>query len=305
MRFRHLVNTVGLVLGGVVLSSQPADGADAVDGFYETTNNPKARQIVDVHGKKWKVGPRLSFTNRFVEIASGDNWNQHFQLSVSFPKKGDGAIPPLQRRPIFLMHSDEQESWNVLLKIDDQWRCLELISSNVEGAVGAWLPVSGREDAERIARHFSVKLFLRQHPGHRVAVKFTATTNTVPLGNPVNVKMTLRNVGTNVVRFHRGLHRETSLRYSFLLSHEFETRGGKNQMGFGGFEVTKSLKPAEEFVEEVELTDWFKLTQPGRYWVKGMYDLILLDPSNSDRTLWIDTVSNEFSFVIGTPKDQR
>ena len=68
-----------------------AHGADGfANGFYETTDDSNGKQIVDVAGNKWRVGPRLVGTNRYVEVVSRDNWNELFQLSICLPGKSGG-----------------------------------------------------------------------------------------------------------------------------------------------------------------------------------------------------------------------
>ncbi|MGB0580981.1 MAG: hypothetical protein ACPGVU_14880 [Limisphaerales bacterium] len=270
------------------------------NGFYETTNDSNARQIVDVAGEKWRVGPRLVATNRFVEIVSRDNWNDHFQLSVCLPKKGGGSIPKL-RKAARIVFPHNGEGWDVLLNVDDEWFALEFLNCDIEGAVGTWATVNGRKRAKRIAKCFALNPYLRRHPGHRIAVKFEPVTNSVPLGIPIKVRMTLRNVGTNPVHFHRGVHRDTECRYSFMVSRDGETLGETPRLGFGGIEVTKRLEPAAEFTEEVELDDWFRFHRPGSYSVKCLYDLLLLDPANPDRVIWTDLLGGELTFEIVGP----
>lgn len=240
-------------------------------------------------------------TNRFVEIVSTSNWNDHFLLRISLPKKGEDSIPLLTSSPQLLFQPENGKAWDVLLAIHGEWFPLELKPSNVDGAVGAWLTVKGRERADRIAAHFLVEPYLRRHSGHRIAAKFESPPGTVSVGEVVKVRMALRNVGKNIVHFHRGRHRETFRRYSFIATKFGETLVGKERLGFGGIEIITQLDPGRTFVDEVELNDWFEFKQPGKYSARCFYDLFLVDPVKPHRGIWADVASGRITFEIVRP----
>lgn len=284
-------------LGTCALAGASAHGAEAIeDGFYETSSDLKAPRIVDVSGMDWRVGPRLEVTNRFVDVISVDNWNERFRLGIALPKRGADSIPPLKSPPETLLYSDGQ--WNVLLTVDGHWYRLGLLRSETEGVVGDWLFVEGRGHAERIARHFSVKPYFRKHAGHQIAAKFEPLMSAVLPDHPVKVKMTLQNVGTKAVSFFRGLHRETHTLYSFVVTKDTKTLAGDVVLGWGGFDQSTWLKPGEKFTDEVDLNNWFNLTETGEYEVECFYALMLRDTVNAERITWTDAVGGYFEVAV-------
>ena len=122
-------------------------------------------------------------------LASTANDNTRFWLDL----KGIGPLP------------GDAEQGHLALMIDGI--CLPASTRSdrrADGTMDVSASVYGEEAAKKVAAHLKIEAKLRKHPGHRIAVQWTPEKEFFLVGEPVKLKMTIKNIGDVPFTFMAG-----------------------------------------------------------------------------------------------------
>jgi hypothetical protein len=139
------------------------------------------------------------------------------------------------------------------------------------------------DNAQKIAKALSIDPQLRQHPGHRVIVKWTPTRNSFKASEPIELTLTVDNVGDIDVTFVAGGSQRgpRDNQFSFI-AHSGSGHGKAvpdtgDPMNFGGPGTFVKLRPGESFTKKVDVTKWFRFSSRDRYKLTCLYHIVLTD----------------------------
>jgi len=166
--------------------------------------------------------------------------------------------------------------------------------------------VVGKDASTKIAARLGVEPLLRQHPGHKMAVRFLPTKKGYPTEGPVVLRMEIENVGEKPFSFYDG-GRQRGARNNQFGFQAFRDRGQGPEVpdtgdpiNFGGMATFRTLRPGEVFQKEVDVTKWFDLSEPGTYRIKGRFEMrIKSGDAGGYQPAWEDTAEGECLVVIG------
>ena len=139
--------------------------------------------------------------------------------------------------------------------------------------------VVGKEASARIARTLRIAPRLRQHPGHKMDVRFSPTKPAFRPGEPVVLQMEIKNVGDQLFSFVDGGRQRGPRNNQFGFT--ACRRGGEgpevpdtgDPTNFGGLGAFITLKPGEMFEKNVDITKWFDLSTPDTYKIDGRFEM--------------------------------
>lgn len=270
----------------VTACGRPANEPDLEDGVYQLRFDGPGRKVTLTDGEPAVLGKRLSPSiGTATALKSWTNDNRRFHLAVT----GLGPLPPAVTK--------EQTALvvgGVVLHLSRP----DKLPPN--GIVGAAANVDSPDAARTLAEKYRVARTLRKHPGHRFETRWTPDTPAFRAGEPVVLKLALKNTGTEPMRFtfggkQRG-RRDNQFRF---IAQEGQDGKGLPDTGdahnFGGLTSVRTLRPGETFRAEVDVTKWFTFPRPGTYRVTGILELPILDPHGDGfgPTVWDDLAVGE------------
>lgn len=277
-----------LVAAALTLSAraQPAADSDLEDGVYQLRFEGAGRKVTLTDGEPAVLGKRLSASiGTATELKSWANDNSRFNFAVT----GLGPLPP------------EATKGQTALVVDGLVLHLGLSEKlRADGRTGARANVDTAAAARTLAAKYRITPALRKHPGHRFEARWTPDAPAFRAGGPVTLKLTLKNTGTEPIRFTFGGHQRGARDNQF----RFVAQEGQNGKGlpdtgdannFGGISSVKVVRPRETFRTEVDVTKWFTFPRPGTYRVTGVLELPILDPDGEGfgHTVWDDLAVGE------------
>ncbi len=259
--------------------------SQVVDGIYVTSYDQALPSVLAQNGRTYQIGERLDISSAEVSLHSNTNANDSFYLRLKFP------YDPSLREKQYLLVLDE---------------CGYYISGgggtrDVHTDISA--TIDGVEAKDAIAQYFDCPVTYKKHPGHQLLVSFESDKKVYALGEEIVVTLKLTNVGQKPVAFMKGGRNRAARNTQFLFSgfHGLDQPLidiGTNQ-NWGGFASPVTLQPGEVFEDEVNLSKWFELSQPGYYSIHASYFLEFVEPSNADlEFIWQDYVSGDFMFSV-------
>lgn len=266
--------------------AQPTDESPLEDGVYQLRFEGPGRKVTLTDGEPAVLGKRLSASiGKATELKSRANDNSRYTLNVS----DLGPLPP------------EVTKEQTALVVDGVVMHLgrpEKLPEN--GIVSNWANVYTASAARTLAAKYRITPALRKHPGHRFEARWTPDKPAFRLGDPVVLKLALKNIGTEQVRFtfggkQRG-RRDNQFRF---IAQEGQDGKGLPDTGdahnFGGLMSVRTLRPGEVFRAEVDVTKWFTFPRPGTYRVTGILELPILDADDEGfgPTVWDDLAVGE------------
>jgi hypothetical protein len=293
---RQMWLSAGAVI--VICWSAAAEEPKLPTGLYQAfDDNSVSGPILDRADTSGTVtiGKRLSDRFDKLSLVSDANDNSHYRLTAFCPLAKDADLSP---RTAIVVAGKAVLIWG-----HSDHRPAELVV-DVDGNV------LGQELAEKIAAELKIKPQLRSHPGHQWQVSFAPDKESYQLGDPVTLKMTIKNVGQTTFAFmDGGMNRgRRNNQFQFVA---FAGGGSGDPVpdlgdprNFGGLAGYITLKPGDVFTKTVKLDDWFKFIAADTYRVTGMFRVALHDPQDTRHTLWDDFAVGECTVRIDEPKAQ-
>lgn len=264
-----------------------ADAKAPPDGIYlvhEKGNGPKVTR--NDTGDQIVLGERLTDKlGRATSIHSTSNDNQRLSMSLV----GVGPLPQAQLGP------------HLALLIDG--RCFMIYSrsdAENDGTVRLSTVIHGEDALRGVTKVYKIEPTLRKHPGHQFAVAFQPDKESYAPGEPITLKMTIKNVGQETVTFHDGGRQRGPRDNQFGFT---AMRGGGwgkavpdtgDPTNFGGLGGNRTLKPGEVFTKDVRLDKWFQFKDADTYAIVATYRLEFHDPREKPhQVIWDDFATAE------------
>jgi hypothetical protein len=178
-----------------------------------------------------------------------------------------------------------------------------------DGRIDLSTSVQGLERAQTIATRLGIDPQVRVDPGHRLLTRFEPLKAQFVIGEPVELRMIVRNVGDIPVRFQVGGQQRgpRDNQFRFLALHGDGSGRAVPDTGdpmhMGGLCQYKTLKPGETFVmDNISLDRWFKFDAPDRYRVTGIYEIQMYELTKHDTLtrdiIWDDLLVGECAVRI-------
>jgi len=281
------------VVAFLVLIAPACFGQEVADGLYHGSKDANAPRVKTTDGRWVSLGQKCPLDTLVADVYAINNGNTRFGLTVRIPFRPGIDCPP----------------WKVLVVggIADLTSSQGYSSSRDQKREVCrhhfW--ISGRDRADRIARHFGVMLRLRQHPGHRLTASFVPLKTAFETGSSPSARFRLTNVGSEAVAFLVGgrsrASRDNQYAFSACYQGQQVTDIGSSDH-FGGHAVKHVLAPGECYEKVIDLTKWFSFATTGRYDVFGSFYIEFVDPEGSLLpSTWEDHATAAFSVEIREP----
>jgi len=152
---------------------------------------------------------------------------------------------------------------------------------------------SSIENARKIAEALSIKPQLRRHPGHKVFVRWSPSKTSFKPSEPIELTLTVENVGDPDINFVAGGSQRGSRDNQFAFIAHSSSGDGKavpdtgDPNHFGGPGSWVNLKPGESFTKSVDVSKWFQFSESGRYQLTCMYHIEMSSAqSDSNSPMW-------------------
>lgn len=227
-------------------------------GLYLIDLEGQGTQVTSVDGVDVHLGRLLTHDLGEVVVRSTNNRNTSFHLML----RRAGPFEP-----------DDVDK-RIVLSVDGVFMRGQLGSSvDEEGRLVLHFSVWG-EPARRVIEALQATPVLRRHPGHRLLTTWSATKSSYALNEPVEVLLSIENVGDNAVHFldggmYRGA-RNNQFGFTAFRAHQpLPDIGHANH--FGGIVRKIELKPGEVFTKRIDLRRWFEFTEAGEYQGVGTF----------------------------------
>ncbi len=267
-------------LGVLVLTTACRAGGLA-DGIYSWRENGDGPRVKRSDGAEVVLGKRVGQGFGKAAMQPVKNDNSRYLLDL----KGAGPVAREAVGPGLLMVID-----GVIVGV---WGHSD---PEPDGTLDLSGVIFGEEAARKVAKRLDVELPHRTDPGHRFVVRWTPDKESYKVGEPITLKLEIRNVGPVPFTFRVGGQQRGPRDNQF---HFLAYRGsgfGKavpdtgDPTNFGGIAHSKTLRPNETFTASVPLDKWFKFTEPDVYRVTGLYTLEMYpaEAGLSARPIWDD-----------------
>jgi hypothetical protein len=273
--------------------AQPSRSAESLsDGIYAVHYEGQGKKIRRTDGGEIIVAERL--TDRFGEASmfSVTNDNTRFALDL----KGAGPIPAKRTAPYFVAVVD-----GYVMAVAGH------SDPHPDATMDFGVQVFGAEAAKAVEQRLKIAARRRSHPGHRLLTTWKPAKASYRVGETVTLLLQIKNVGDKPVSFRVGGQQRgpRDNQYRFLAyrsgGHGKAIADSGDPTNFGGISGWQDLKPGESFSRDVDLSHWFKFTEPDSYRVTGLYELELfeLDSDGSHgNTVWEDFAVGECSVYV-------
>ena len=266
-----------------------ADGIYAV--HYEAQGN-QGKKVRRTDGAEIILAERL--TDRFGEAAmfSVTNDNTRFALDL----KRAGPIPAKRTAPYFVAVVD-----GYVMAVAGH------SDPHPDATMDFGVQVFGADAAKAVEQRLKIAARRRNHPGHRLLTTWKPAKPSYRVGEPVTLRIEIKNVGDKPVSFRVGGQqrgpRDNQFRFLAYRSGGYgkSIADSGDPANFGGPSGWQDLQPGDVFSRDVDLSHWFKFTEPDSYRVTGLYELELFDlkpdASHGD-TIWEDYAIGECTVYV-------
>jgi hypothetical protein len=270
--------------------------ADPEDGVYLLKFEGEGKKVTLTDGSDAILGKQLSRSiGTGVAIQSWTNDNTRFHLHV----KGLGPLPK---------EATEVQTALVVGGVVLHVGRPEKLADDGTAEIGA--NVYSADAARTLAKRYKIEPKYRKHPGHRYEVRWTPDKKQYEAGEAVKLKIEIKNTGTGNLRFtHGGQQRgPRDNQFRFLAQEGWDGKGLPDigdANNFGGIAQSITLKPNEIYTAEVDLSKWFKFTEPNNYRITGIFEMPVMDPTGEDGfrpTVWDDLAVGECSIRVVAKK---
>jgi hypothetical protein len=265
------------------------------DGVYAVHYEGQGKTVRRTDGAEIILAERL--TDRFGQASmfSVVNDNTRFALDL----KGAGPLPAKRTAPYFAVVLDGH-----VLAVAGH------TDPHPDATMDFGVQVFGEGAAKAVERRLKIDARRRSHPGHRLLTTWTPTKPRYRTGETATLRLTVKNVGDKPISFRVGGQqrgpRDNQFRFLAYRSGGWgkAIADGGDPTNFGGVSTWRDLKPGEEFTHDVNLSHWFKFTEPDSYRITGLYELELSDvkPDGSHGvTVWEDFAVGECTVYVEAP----
>jgi hypothetical protein len=240
------------------------------DGIYFALDGGAGKRIKRNDGAEVVLGQRVGQAFGKVALRSVANDNSKFVLEL----KGAGPVGnfPAAGRLLVIIDGVIAGAWSQSDRHGD-------------GTVDLSCNVHGQEAARKVAERLKIDMQVRKHPGHRFEVRWTPEKEAFEVGEPVTLKLQIRNTGTVPFTFMAGGKqrgpRDNQFRFlaysGYGMGKAVPDTG--DPLNFGGIASYQTLKPGDTFTRSIGLDKWFQFTAPDFYRITGIYELQLYDGS--------------------------
>jgi hypothetical protein len=273
-------------------SKVPRSAESLADGVYAVHYEGQGKTVRRTDGREIILAERL--TDRFGETAmfSVANDNTRFALNL----KGAGPIPAKRTALYFAVVLD---GYALAVAGRSDPHADETMDFDVQ--------VFGAEAAKAVEKRLKIDARRRSHPGHRLLTTWTPAKPSYRVGEPVTLRLAIKNVGDKPVSFRVGGQQRGPRDNQFRFLAYRSGGSGKaipdsgDPRNFGGSSGWRDLKPGEVFSHDVDLSRWFTFTEPDSYRITGLYELELValkpDSSHGD-TQWEDFAVGECTVYV-------
>ena len=274
------------VLIGVFATAGSDAASSSRDGLYLLNAELRDAVTESVPARQLSLGDEVPFAPLRSQIIPNDNWNRSFQLSIHLP------------------FDERFKSANQHILVIGE-RVFRQGGSGTQGREQSSLhfTLNGKRAAEAVAVFLGADLKYRRHPGHQISLEWVPTKNEFQVGEPVTVKLRVRNAGKKAFAFEKGGRNRAARDNQFRFTAEHNGKpvidiGSTNN--FGGISVSRTVKPGEVFEDEVDLRKWFAFDKPGHYDILGSYYMAMQNPEADarGRTIWEEWVTNQFHLRV-------
>ncbi|QDU22703.1 hypothetical protein [Urbifossiella limnaea] len=276
---------VAAALLALTVGAQPPAEDPLEDGVYQLRFDGPGRPVTLTDGAPAVLGKRLSpGIGKATALKSQTNDNSRYHLTLT-------GLGPVLKDPT---------GGQAALVVDGVVIHLGTGTLGADGVTYAGANLWTAAAARTVGAKYRITPERRNHPGHRFEVRWTPDKPTFKAGEPVVLKLALKNTGTETLRFtfggkQRG-RRDNQFRF---VAQEGQDGKGLPDTGdatnFGGIMSVRALRPGEAFRAEVDVTKWFTFPRPGTYRVTGILELPVLAPDDDGfgPTVWDDLAVGE------------
>lgn len=264
------------------------------DGFYLRGEGGASPKVKSPDGHELFLGQRQTLKVDLPRLASRNNENTRFVMSVTIPFDPDLG------------------STMYILMVDG--KAYGQSGSGSSGNIGSSIDFyfSGKENAEQISRFIKTPVIYREHPQHNLLVSFSPSKQVFVVGEEVTATLRITNVGTKTVAFMQGGRNRGqrdnqyifSARYAifFPRHRDIQVEDVGSSIHTGGLAFTRILKPGDVFTDKINLNKWFAFDKSVMYEVHGSYYLNFMEPGGDIfQTIWEDYVSADFVVKMTKP----
>jgi hypothetical protein len=256
------------------------------DGIYIWVTDGPGRRVTRNDGAQVVLVRRVGEQLGKASLRSMTNDNTQFQLEL----KDAGPVKGIE---------------GALLALVVDGICLPVYSQsdpNPDGTLNLGVQLYGEKAAEKVAERLKIKPQLRKHPGHRFVVRWAPERESYQVGEPVTLRLEIRNVGEVPFTFRVGGQQRgpRDNQFRFLAyrgaGHGRAVHDIGDPVNFGGISTTHTLKKGETFTKTVGLGKWFALLEPDTYRITGLYELQLSDPNAQGvpgQEIWSDLAAGD------------
>ncbi len=286
---RHLLTT-SRTCWLALLCAAAAQAQHYADGLYALSSEPSDGPVIESGGVQYWLADRVELDLDEVTIFATDNFNEHFAIRLGYLDETvvDGFVS-------VILDPDYVPTVYALV-LDERTYPMQFLPM-MPGRLSSQLQIAEEGVAVKAAALFSTDVLYRHHPGHRLQARFVPQSQTVALGDAVDVELEITNVGEHDLRF------ECCAWFSFTFSgflhgETVPNIGARLQpQGVGSW---LTLRAGESRRASADLNRWFELSEPGEYVFHGAFPIDLVtsgDPMRM-RVIWSDRVSGRFSVTI-------
>jgi len=255
------------------------------DGFYRQSTDGCGIEVKTEDGRTLRIGEKVEFKILRALIFATNRENTRFSLWMQLPY--EQGLEQLRHVWVY------------------QGRIYGQSSSGSSGQEISDMnfSVQTEEAAQAVADHFKIVLRKNRHPGHQMLVTYTPTKDVFAIGDSVEVRLQIKNVGTAEFAFMQGGRNRGSRdnQYTFAATDGDksipDTGSCRHLGGIARFVV---VKPGEVFEDTVDLQKWFTFREKQYYCVTATYFMEFVDPEKAKRneleSIWSDYATGEFYF---------
>jgi RNA polymerase sigma factor (sigma-70 family) len=237
---------------------------DLAPGIYNCDYGGRGKLIRRNDGAEVSLGARVGETLGAATLTSIANDNSQFTLHLT--RAGPVAAGATKNPMVVIIDGLVLGVWGHSGPNDD-------------GTVNLSVGVHGEGAARKVAAALKVEPKLRKHPGHRLQTRWVPEKGAVAVGEPVVLKMEMKNTGEVPITFMNGGKQRgpRNNQFRFLAyrgsGHGTAVPDTGDPTNFGGIGSYVTLKPGETFTATVGIEKWFTFTDPDVYRVTGMFEI--------------------------------
>lgn len=262
---------------------------DFGDGIYALSDTETPRSVAREDGTTHWIGARVELDIEQASVFAVDNFNEVFAVRLRYRNESAARASDLLLDPPFdipsfaLIAGDEA-------RVTDTW-------GGRRGNPMIGFHVTGQDAAERAAALLNTVVISRNHPGHKLLVRFLPASQAKRSTEAIGVELAVTNVGDESVQF------DCCAAYQFRFG---AARQGEPVPDLGRWQATNAvigrvtIEPGNTHLIPVALNEWFAFDRSGEYLLWGFYRVVFVVPDDvaGMRPVWTDYFSGEFNVTV-------